>query len=253
MRKRYHGKFVIAPDSGPRFRIPVSLRIETLIPFLSCSLLLSGCMSLAMQSTWADPGAVTGPNSWRGALLPLGERDASLAIQNDDSFLHVEFATTDPALQDRILKQGIFIWFDPNGEEARKFGIRYPVAWGTMPASMDEAPHTEGNLPGSPGAGYGRPGDDLEIYTDGYKEYERIGKKDAGGIDARVTKSSDTLLCQIRIPLRERARGPYALGAGPGDLIGVGVETRANLTSGESVGSILPFKVWRKVRLALHP
>ncbi len=186
-------------------------------------------------------------------MLPLGERDASLAIQNDEEYLHVAFLTTDPGLQERILNQGIFIWFDPNGGEARRFGVRYPVARSTLPASMDELPHPEGILPGSPATGWGRAGDDLEIYTDGYKEYERLGKKDAGGIEVQVTKLSDTLLCQLRVPLREHARGPYALSATPGDLIGVGIETRANRTTGESVDSILPFKVWRTVQLSSSP
>ncbi len=69
----------------------------------------------------------------------------------------------------------------------------------------------------------------------------------------QVTKLSDTLLCQLRVPLREHARGPYALSAAPGDLIGVGIETRANRTTGESFGSILPFKVWRTVQLSSSP
>lgn len=211
-------------------------------------LLFSGCASLALQSTWTLSGGDDG--SWRGGLSPLGDRDSYISIRNDDMFLHVAFTTTDPALQDRILKQGIFFWFDQTGGEGRRFGIRYPVAWGTMPASMDAAPRTGETESGFPIAGYGKPGDDVEIYTDGYKEYERLGKKDAGGIDVRVARLSDTLLCQVKIPLRGRARGPYALGAGPGDMIGVGIETRANLTSIESLDSILPFQAWRQVRLA---
>lgn len=207
-------------------------------------------MSLAMQSKWTDSGGRIDPNAWRKAIFPLGERDASLAIQNDDKYLYVAFLTTDPGLQERILKQGIFIWFDPNGGEARKFGIRYPVAWGTLPASMDELPRSEETSPGSPATGWGRAGDDLEIYTDGYKEYERIGKKDAGGIDVQVSRLSDTLLCQLSVPLREHGRGPYAVNAAPGDLIGVGIETRANRTTGESIATILPFKVWKTAQLS---
>ncbi len=241
-----------APGSGSRID-PAASRCLHAILAIVCSVLIPGCMSLAMQSKWADPGGGIDSNAWRGALLPLGERDASLAIQNDDKYLNVAFMTTDPGLQERILNQGIFIWFDPAGGEARRFGIRYPVAWGTLPASMDELPHPEGTNPGSPGVGRGRAGDDLEIYTDGYKEYERVGMKDAGGIDVQVAKLSDTLLCQLRIPLRAHARGPYAVSAAPGDLIGVGIETRANRTTGESVSSILPLKVWRTVQLASPP
>ncbi len=219
---------------------------------LLCSVALAGCTSLALQSSWNDAGGAPDPNGWRGSLISLGDRDASIAVQNDSRFVIVAFTTTDPALVERILHQGIFIWFDPYGGEAHRFGIRYPVAWGALPVSVDGAPRPDANLPGSFGPGWGKPGDDLEIYTDGYKEYERLGKKDAGGIDVAVSKLSDTLLCQVRVPLRGTAPSPYALNASPGDLIGVGIETRANLASVESIGSILPLHSWRQIRLAVR-
>ena len=246
------GDSLTVPGSGLRFDFFASRCFHAILAIVCC-LVIAGCMSLAMQSRWAEQGGEIDSDSWRRAILPLGERDASLAVQNDDKYLHVAFLTTDPGLRDRILNQGIFIWFDPNGGEARRFGVRYPVAWGTLPASMDELPHSEDTLPGSPATGWGKAGEDMEIYTDGYKEYERMGKKDAGGIDVRVTQLSDTLLYQLRVPLREHVRGPYAVNAAPGDLIGVGIETRANRTTGESVGSILPFKVWRTVQLSSSP
>jgi hypothetical protein len=220
---------------------------------LAGSIFVSGCMSLAIVGTWTDPGRRPDQDSWRTRLFPLGERDASLAIQNDDRSMRVVFTTTDPALRDRILKQGIYFWFDPNGGERRVFGIRYPVAWSALPVSVDGEPRTEEPSPGSPEAGWGKPGEDIEIYTDGYKEYERIGKKDAGGIDAQVMKFSDTLVCQIRVPLGEHPGMPYTLGAVPGDIIGVGVETRSNPTTGESISTLLPFQAWRKIQLARRP
>jgi len=204
-------------------------------------------MSLELRSTWLDNGVGAEPGKWRESLFSVGERDASLAVQNDERFLHVAFITTDPGLQERILKQGIFIWFDPNGGVSRRFGIRYPLAWGTMPGSIDEATQPGSDLHA---AGKGKPGDDLEIYSDGYKEYERVGRKDAGGIGVNVEKLSDTLLCQVTVPLRGPAGGPYGLGAAPGDLIGVGVETRANRPTGESLSTMLPLQVWRTIRLA---
>ncbi len=234
-------------SSGTYLPAPPPLRPLAILGAASLSLLITGCMSLALQSTWLDDKGGADPGRWRESLFSLGERDASLAVQNDDGFLHVSFITTDPGLQGRILKQGIFIWFDPNGGESRRFGIRYPLAWGTMPGSIDDTPRPGGDLQG---AGKGRPGDDLEIYTDGYKEYERVGKKDAGGIVVNVVKLSDTLLCQVSIPLRGPAGGSYGLGAAPGDLIGVGVETRATRPTGETVDTMLPFQVWRAIRLS---
>jgi len=66
-----------------------------------------------------------------------------------------------------------------------------------------------------------------------------MGKKTPGELMCGSRQLSDTLLYQLRVPLREACRGPYAVNAAPGDLIGVGIETRANRTTGESVGSIL--------------
>ena len=169
---------------------------------LLCAFFASGCTSLALQSRWMDSGGGMDSNRWRDALMSLGERDASLSVQNDAGYVQVSFITTDPTLQERILHQGIFLWFDPDGGEAHRFGIRYPVAWGAMPISVDGEPHPAGDRPGSFGPGWGKPGDDIEVYTDGYKEYERLGKRDAGGIDAEIRKMSDTLLCQFRVPLR---------------------------------------------------
>ncbi|HMK39474.1 MAG TPA: hypothetical protein VK569_09040 [Bacteroidota bacterium] len=227
------------------------MRIHMLVMTI-LGLSVSGCRSLGLESRWADR-AGEAENAWRGALLPLNDRDASLSVLNDDKHLHVAFITTDPELQDRIMKQGLYIWFDPNGGEARRIGIRYPVAWSVAPVSADGTPQSEGGPSGSRVPGMGKPGDDLEIYTDGYKEYERMGRKDAGGIDVRLTTFSDTLLCQLSVPLGDNTRNPYALDAAPGDLVGVGVETRYSYPTGESVSAMLPFKAWIKVQLARHP
>ena len=241
------GEFLNVTNAGSDRRSPAPARYLAILSAAFILVVMAGCMSLALQSTWLDDRGVSNPARWRESLFSLGERDASLAVQNDERSLHVSFITTDPGLQARILKQGIFIWFDPNGGESRRFGIRYPLAWGTMPGSIDESPQPGGNVQG---AGKGKPGDDLEIYTDGFKEYERVGKKDAGGIEVNVEQLSDTLLCQVTVPLRGPAGGSYGLAAAPGDQIGVGVETRATRPTGESIDTMLPFQVWRSLHLS---
>lgn len=117
----------------------------------------------------------------------------------------------------------------------------------------------------------------MEVYTDGLNEHERLGLKDAGGIRVRFVQLDDTLRCEVRMPLRPGPMNPYALGAAPGDLIGVGFETRDARISGQSAassatrsrrgrstpsgsgsaaggvstpGSEIPFRVWTKVHLS---
>jgi len=207
-------------------------------------------MSLVMQSDWsgmAAPGLSVPP---AGAFFPLGERDAWLAVRNDSARITVAFTTTDPGLQDRILNQGIFVWFDPGGGETRAFGIRYPVAWSGAPLGLDAIPGQPGSVAG-PGAG--RPGDDLEVYSDAFREHERYAKADVPGLEVRTSVRADTLLYVLNVPLEGHGHDAYALNAAPGDLVGIGIETRDTRTTGESVGSILPFIVWRNVRLAARP
>ena len=226
-----------------------------LTPFIACvcCALLAACTSLVLQSKWGDPGKSVDSDARQGTFIPLAEREASYAIQNDDTRLRIAFMTTDPDLQERIRTEGMMIWFDPEGGEARRLGIRYPVAWGSLPGSLDGVPQAEGAPPGSRGAGWGKPGDELEIYTDGYNEHERMGRRDAGGISVHIAMMSDTLLYDISVPFRGRGPGPYVLDAAPGGLIGVCFETRDTRLAANSAASIIPFQVWKKIRLAPHP
>jgi len=204
-------------------------------------------MSLVLQSEWAaSPGAPP----WASGFVSLGERDAWLAVRNGDDRLAIEFTTTDPGLRDRFVNQGLFVWFDPGGGEARTFGIRYPVAWSGHPTGIDAVPGQPGSVEG-PGAG--RAGDDLEVYTDGFREHDRYAKMDVPGLDVHAGIRADTLFFGLTVPLRGHGHDAYALNAAPGDLVGVGIETRDTRTTAETAGSILPFIVWCNVRLAVHP
>ena len=207
-------------------------------------------MSLVMQGDWSGAAAPAETLFTSGRFVSLGERDAWLAVRSDSARATIAFTTTDPGLQDRILNQGIFVWFDPGGGENRTFGIRYPVAWSGSPTGLDAVPGQPGSVEG-PGAG--RPGDDVEVYSDAFREHERYARADVPGLEVRTSRRGDTLMYLLAVPLRGHGHDSYALNAAPGDVVGIGFETRDTRTTGESAGSILPFVVWRNIRLAPRP
>jgi len=207
-------------------------------------------MSLVMQSDWSVSAGRDVLPSPAGRFVSLGERDAYLAVGNDSERVMLAFTTTDPGLQDRVLNQGIFFWFSPGGGERRAFGIRYPVAWSGSPTGLDAVPGQPGTVEG-PGAG--KTGNDLEVYADGFREHERYAKADVPGLEVSTGRRADTLFYTLMVPLAGHGHDAYAVTAAPGDVLGIGIETRDTRTTGESAGSILPFIVWRNVRLAAGP
>jgi len=220
------------------------------ISLVASAAIAAGCMSLVMQSEWSGAAPPAQSPYPSGVFVSLGERDAWLAVRNDSARVSIAFTTTDPGLQDRILNQGIFVWFDPGGGESRAFGIRYPVAWSGSPTGLDAVPGQPGSVEG-PGAG--RPGDDLEVYSDAFRQHDRYAKADVPGLEVQVRRRADTLIYLLTVPLRGHGHDSYALDAAPGEVAGIGIETRDTRTTGESAGSILPFIVWRNVRLAARP
>jgi len=207
-------------------------------------------MSLVMHSDWYTPAGPARPPFRPGSFMYLGERDAWLAVRNDSARVEVVFRTTDPGLKDRFANQGIFIWFDPGGGETRTFGVRYPVAWSGHQTGIDAVPGEPGSVEG-PGAG--RAGDDLEVYTDGFREHERYAKMDVPGLEPRFALSADTLTYELTVPLKGQGHDAYALDVAPGETVGISIETRATRTTGDGVSSILPFIVWHNIRLAARP
>lgn len=192
--------------------------------------LLSGCGSLKLKSGWRDREiAIDGnPGEWQGALQFMEKANVSLGLLNDDDFLYVCLVTDNRQVQSQLVRRGAILWFDRNGGEDKKFGIRYPL--GLFEAGFDrgfEPPIARGGEPDTVRFRqiFEQSTSELEIIGPEKDDRHRVPVAQAEGIEARVTDSGGKLVYELRVPLHMDEQHPYAINASAGKTIGVGLVT----------------------------
>jgi hypothetical protein len=176
---------------------------------------------------------VDGNNAeWRDTLTYLLEdKQTSVGFLNDDRYLYLCLISANRDLQRQAMRQGLTLWFDREGNDGKKFGMRYPVRPGRPPGrSGDEEGREEGtrdendrstdlqNDHTPAGA------NEVEIFGPGEGEHRRMTMAESGGIEARLRMMNDLLVYEMRMPLTENGSHPYTIGTKPGSLLGVGIE-----------------------------
>lgn len=193
---------------------------------------------------YRNDGAITidgKQDDWRGPLQEFGKDPVSVQVASDGQFFYMRLASSDPATRMQLTRLGFTVWIDPKGGTKKILGIRYPVF------EQGEGEGGRGGFGGFGRGGYGggterrRPeGGDGEG-RDGTAEFtppERVdvlgpGKDDARsltrdhlqGVEVAMALDQGTVLYELKVPLRATADRPYAVGAGTGDTIGLGLES----------------------------
>ena len=188
----------------------------------------AGCGSRELKSHWRDRDiTIDGRNTeWSDYLTPVDDKGTSVALANDQEYLYIGLVTGDGNLQRQIFRGGVTIWFDPAGGEEKKFGIHYPLG-----------PATSGRREGEIGEADRDERQPPEIAQSAASELELIGPQDGehhrmtigetGGIDVRFRDYRDTLVFELKVPLVDNGKHPFAIGTKPGSPLGVGLETDA--------------------------
>jgi len=166
-------------------------------------------------------------------LEPIEETHVSAAAQNDVRNLYLMIATSDQARRRQMLTSGLAIWFDAEGGKKQRFGIRVP---GMMPSFAGV-----GRRGGGGGGGGGMrpappPADPADVRSLPAIEYVEIlgpGKDDRRRLELSATKAiqvarsqdDGTLTLELQVPLQKNDASEFAIGARPGGVIGLGLET----------------------------
>ena len=232
-------KFPVLRRTGSRGATSLFLAV------LFSTAVLTGCGGEELKSTWRDrevvidgmigtPGEVD--REWAGARTALEDENASVGLINDGEYLYMSLVLGDLRLQRQVVGMGLTVWFDSNGGKDRTFGIRFPLG-----ARESGFPMAESGMPsfGRPGAGNDREDGDfeahlqetleamtqLEILGPGESDRQKLHVHDAGEIDVEVGTSDGALVYELKIPLAGMVDHPHAIGAEPGSVIGVRLET----------------------------
>ncbi len=190
--------------------------------FLLLVLSLAGCGMDDVRSTWRGRAVVIdGINEeWDGLLHPIGEKGSSIGVVNDSSYLYLVVVTSNHDIQRQVFRRGVIVWFDRSGGKDKKFGIQYPLSEG--PPMGDRGAAQE--FPTlRPPAGMS---DEVEVF-EGEQKHTRMTMAQTGGMEIRFRTVHDTLVYEMKVPLYDDGRHPFAIGTSAGVQIGVGIETAA--------------------------
>jgi hypothetical protein len=174
-------------------------------------------------------------DDWYGNLQAFGDQPVSIQALNDGEFLYIRLTSSDRAARAQIMRQGLTLWFDPDGGTKKKLGIKYPVVERGAP---DEGPGGFGGMGGGGGRARGgrdrpdagdegstAPLDRVDILGPGKNDARSLTRDHLPGVDVAIRSEQGTLGYELKIPLARTADRPYALDTQPGKTIGIGIET----------------------------
>jgi len=217
------------------------------------SFLLVGCgnSKLELNSNWRGREiTVDGKNAdWLGAMLYFEKDNVSVGLLNDENFFYICMIAEDQFVRTQVMRQGFTLWFDPDGGKEKTFGIKYPV--GMQASGLPRGMIRDEQSMERSSQALRRPMIELEILGPGKDELKKMPIAEAKGIDISIEFSSGMLVYELKVPLIQSERHPYAIGAEAGSSIGIGPVSYTHLRAHETLqrgpGIILSFSIARLI------
>jgi hypothetical protein len=184
----------------------------------------AGCSAVKTYVTDSRPlerqVAIDGrSDDWLGALSIVADAHLEEGFLNDQNFLYICFATEDESLLKQIAGEGLTVWFDPKGGAEKVLGIKYPL--GVKRTGRPGRPSEEkgGSPPETPAEGTES---SLEIHRAGEAAPQKLDLAAGQGLELAASREAGFFVYELKIPLQPSAEHPIAVGAIPGQTVGVG-------------------------------
>lgn len=181
------------------------------------------------------------PLDWPGPLVPFNDQPVSVAATNDGDSLFLVLTASDRGERMLVLRRGLIVWFDPDGKDKKRFGVKFPVGVAFTEDDFGGRHRGGGAPPDDPSAGgdssggssrSGARSSDSSLEPPNRLEILGASKDDARsftadkvpGIQVKVGQAEGLLTYELKVPLSPDDAHPYAVGTKPGASIGVGLE-----------------------------
>ncbi len=179
----------------------------------------------------------------------------SIAVRNDDRTLYIALITSDAMTALQTLNEGLVVWLDVAGGTRKRFGVHYPVggpaggqggnrgrysSGNGQRGGQEQAYEQQGQGNQQAGRYVGPPPDPDAVWnratSDGRlavaellgpeKDQVRTLILDASpSIRAKIGHAEGMMVYELAIPLAVSPDSPEGLGALPGAIVGIGLET----------------------------
>ncbi|RPI04311.1 MAG: hypothetical protein EHM64_10345 [Ignavibacteriae bacterium] len=201
-------------------------------------ILFSGCSSgLQLTSDWQQGVMnIDGRDAdWQTGLYYDKESDMVYGIRNDDQYVYVMLKTQNRSTQRQIVSNGLTIWFDKENGKNQNFGIHYPMNRREPRGGLSEEPGEERS-----NTFFDQSFPELEVMGPKKEVLQQFPTLDAPGIRVKLGRLGETLLYELRVPLKKTSEHPFALEPVSGKRVGIEFETgssQSNHAGGMHMGS----------------
>ncbi len=186
-------------------------------------LLGTSCGGVELESAARDhPIVIDGKaNEWQDSLTVLEDVQMAVGLSNDEHDLYLCITSWNRDVNLQAMNLGLTLWFDPAGGDDRKFGVEYPVMEDLIQSKGPPAAGDVASLPEVSGRTASR------LAVRGPLPWDRrvMALSDAPGIEVNVSSLNGTFVYELKVPLDHSAEHPFAIGAGPGRVVGMTLET----------------------------
>lgn len=184
-----------------------------------------GYGKVKISSRWLDPGiAIDGMmGDWQDTLVYLKKKGVSMGVMNNDDHLVLCLVVSDRKNLMQIMGRGLAIWINPSGKTKKIRGIKYPVG-----IAVED--FREGSRMGPPDPDrirdlFQESLDEIEILENGEENGYRYPLGSLKGLEACVKMTHGLMVCELRIPLRQRENELFSIGWGGASPLTIEFET----------------------------
>ena len=163
--------------------------------------------------------SIDGSSAEWTTLEPL-ERGPAIGAVNDGEFLYLIVSAREPE-SIGSLSTGLIVWLDAAGKRTQTFGVRIPGVEQPPLPGMTPAPAATP----SPASVSTTVLDRFDVLGPGQNQRRLVDLTPELGIELASSRAENEVAYELKIPLQKAASWPYAVGAGPGRTIGLGIAT----------------------------
>ena len=184
-----------------------------------------GCGTEELESVARDREITVDGDAtdWQGALQFLEDGNMSYGLTNDAQSMYIVFVIGDREVRRQIIMSGLYLWFDPSGEENKRFGLRYPI--GLQEDIADMMPLLREQDPNKLSESFDETVKEMLVIGPHDQSWRRAPVGTIDGIETAAKADPNKLVLEFRVPVTNDGQYGYGIGALAGDVIGLGVET----------------------------
>jgi len=217
-------------------KITVILKSFIVCAFISAS--IAGCNTIKLNSKLSKGDVVIDgtDKEWEGVRSYMKDQNIVVGIQNDEKYLYLLLSPTTDEISRQVMARGLTIWFDSKCGKHEKFGVHYPLGLQKQDLAYLNLDRQTSKFRGKPDENvdmnklfevFSESESLNEIEITGPEEYDyyKGNVNDVKGIEAKITKSNNSIVYELKVPLDKDSEHPYGICTEPEKSITIGFKT----------------------------